>query len=73
MITISTRDYTVEQLKHLSAALYAVKINILDSNGCKAEMVCTPKCKAYAFCADICSTHAYISKKIKEREALELH
>lgn len=73
MITISTRDYTVEQLKHLSAALYAVKSNILNSNDCKAEMVCTPKCKAYAFCADIRSTHAYISKKIKEREALELH
>lgn len=71
MLTISTRDYTTEQLKHLSMALYAVKLNILESDECDAERRCTPNCKAYAFCNDIHSTLAYINKKIKEREALE--
>lgn len=73
MITISTRDYTTEQLKHLSAALYAVQCNIFESNDCKEEKRCTPQCKAYAFCTDINSTRAYINKKIKEREAFEIH
>lgn len=71
MITISTRDYTAEQLKHLSAALYAVEGNIGESEECNTERRCTPNCKAYAFCTDIHSTRAYINKKIKEREALE--
>lgn len=73
MITISTRDYSINQLKHLSRALYAVKCNILESDECDAERRCTSHCKAYAFCNDIHSTLAYINKKIKEREALELH
>ena len=73
MITISTRDYNINQLKHLSRELYAVKCNILESDECDAERRCTPNCKAYAFCNDIHSTLAYINKKIKEREALELH
>ena len=72
MITINTRDYSIEQLKHLSAALYAVKCNIFESDECDAERRCTPHCKAYAFCNDIHSTLAYINKKIKEREALEI-
>ena len=72
MITINTRDYSINELKHLSAAFYAVKSNIIDSKECKAEMTCTPKCKAYAFCTDIRSTHAYINKKIRERETLEI-
>lgn len=73
MITISTRDYSINQLKHLSHALYAVKCNILESDECDAERRCTPNCKAYAFCNDIHSTLAYINKKIRERESLELH
>ena len=64
MITISTRDYSIEQLKHLSAALS----NTFESKECGEEMTCTTHCKAYAFCSDV-----YINKKIKEREALELH
>ena len=73
MITISTRDYSINQLKHLSMALYAVKCNILESDECDAEIRCTSNCKAYAFCNDIRSTLAYINKKIRERETLELH
>lgn len=69
MITISTRDYSIEQLKHLSAALS----NTFESNECGEEMTCTTHCKAYAFCSDVYNTLAYINKKIKEREALELH
>lgn len=72
MITISTRDYNTEQLKHLSAALYAVKHRIFESDECINETRCTPQCKAYTFCTDISSTWAYINKKIKEREALEI-
>lgn len=63
MITISTRDYSIEQLKHLS----------FESKECGEEMTCTTHCKAYAFCSDVYNTLAYINKKIKEREALELH
>nr|DAJ00774.1 MAG TPA: hypothetical protein [Caudoviricetes sp.] len=73
MITVSTRDYTTEQLKYLSAALYTVKYRIFESDECIEETQCTPQCKAYAFCTDIGSTWAYINKKIREREALELH
>lgn len=73
MITISTRDYSIEQLKHLSAALSAVLSNTLESKECGEEMTCTTHCKEYAFCSDVYNTLAYINKKIKEREALELH
>ena len=38
MITISTRDYSINQLKQLSRALYAVKCNILESDECDAEV-----------------------------------
>lgn len=63
MITISTRDYSIEQLKHLSAALSAVLSNTFESKECGEEMTCTPQCKAYAFCTDIGSTWAYINKR----------
>lgn len=49
MITISTRDYSIEQLKHLSAALSAVLSNTFESKECGEEMTCTTHCKAYAF------------------------
>lgn len=42
MITISTRDYSIEQLKHLSAALS----NTFESKECGEEMTCTTHCKA---------------------------
>ena len=73
MITISTRDYSIKQLKQLSAALYAVERNTFESDECNVERVCTPHCKAHAFCNDIHSTLAYINKKIREREALEVY
>ena len=71
MITISTRDYTTEQLKDLVEGLsYAVN-RIRSSPECKEHVCCTTGCKAYSVCRDLDSTIQYIWKKIKEREALE--
>ena len=73
MITISTRDYTTEQLKDLVAGLYYAANRIYDSPECEEHADCTTDCKAYAICHDLGSTRQYIWKKIKERESLELH
>ena len=71
MITISTRDYTTEQLKDLLAGLdYAAK-RIYNSPECEDNTNCTTDCKAYAICNDLGSTRLYIAKKIREREELE--
>ena len=73
MITISTRCYTTHQLKDLAEGLsYAANL-IFDSPDCEKQADCTTDCKAYAICRDLDSTIQYILKKIKEREALELH
>lgn len=73
MITISTRDYTTEQLKDLLRGLqYAFK-RIIESPECEEQADCTTDCKAYAICCDLDRTIQYIWKKIKERESLELH
>ena len=73
MITISTRCYTTEQLKYLADGLsYAANL-IFDSPECQKYTDCTSACKAKAICYDLCSTREYLWKKIKEREALELH
>ena len=71
MITISTRDYTTEQLKDLADGLFYVSNRIYDSPECQKNTDCTTDCKAYAICHDLDSTREYIWKKIKEREALE--
>ena len=73
MITISTRDYTTEQLKYLTEGLSYASNKIFDSQECEEHADCTTDCKAYAICRDLGSTIQYILKKIKERESLELH
>ena len=73
MITISTRDYTTEQLEDLLDGLFYAANRIFDSSECQKYTDCTTDCKAYAICHDLGSTRQYIWKKIKEREALELH
>ena len=73
MITISTRDYTTEQLRYLAEGLYYAANRIFDSPECQKHEDCTTDCKAYAICHDLGSTRQYIWKKIREREALELH
>ena len=73
MITISTRCYTIEQLKDLLQGLSYAANRIFDSPECKQHTDCQMGCKAYAICHDLDSTREYIWKKIREREALELH
>lgn len=73
MITISTRCYTTEQLKHLVEGLSYAENRIIDSPECEEHADCTTDCKSYYICHDLCSTIQYIWKKIREREALELH
>ena len=73
MITISTRCYTTEQLKYLAEGLVYASSLIFDSPECQKCADCTTACKAYALCTDVNNTLSYLSKKIKEREALELH
>ena len=71
MITISTRDYTTEQLKDLAEGLSYAKNRIICNSECKKYTDCTTDCKSYSICRDLYSTIQYIWKKIKEREALE--
>lgn len=73
MITISTRDYTTEQLKYILSGLCLTQERIFKSVECEYVETCTPVCKAYAVCTDVNNTLCYLIKKIEEREALELH
>lgn len=73
MITISTRNYTTDQLKYLAAGLSYAANRIFGSPECRKYEDCTTACEAYAICTDVNNTLSYLSKKIKEREALELH
>lgn len=73
MITISTRHYTTEQLKYLAEGLSYTANRIFDNPECQKHADCTTDCKAYAICHDIGNTRQYLWKKIREREALELH
>lgn len=73
MITISTRDYTTEQLKVLKKGLSYSLQRIHNSPECEENGYCSPTCKAYAICRDLYNARGYLWKKIKEREALELH
>ena len=73
MITISTRDYTTEQLKYLAEGLSYAANRIFDIQECQKYADCTTDCKAYAICHDIGNTRQYLWKKIRERETLELH
>ena len=73
MITISTRDYTTEQLRDLAEGLFYTANRIYDSPECQKYADCTTACKTYAICHDIGNTRQYIWKKIREREALEIY
>lgn len=73
MITISTRNYTTEQLRYLEEGLFYAANRLFVSPECQKYADCTTACEAYAICHDIGNTRQYIWKKIREREALELH
>lgn len=73
MITISTRDYTTEQLKDLAHGLTLASDNIHKRYNCSYDVLCDRRCEGYAICTDLFNAWRYLYKKIKEREALELH
>lgn len=60
MITISTRDYTTEQLRDLAVGLSYAAYRIVDSPECQKYADCTTACKAYAICHDIDNTSGKI-------------
>lgn len=71
MITISTGDYTTEQLKYLVSGLCLTQERIFKSVECEYMETCIPVCKAYAICTDVNNTLSCLSKKIGERESRE--
>lgn len=83
MITISTRDYTTEQLKDLAYGLsmahdkickrYECEYDLICNRECEYNLICNRECKGYVLCNDIFNTWRYLYVRIKEREALELH
>ena len=73
MITISTRDYTTEQLKDLAYGLSMAQDKIFKRYGCKYDLFCSIECKGYVICKDVFNAWHYLYDTIKEREALELH
>lgn len=73
MITISTKNYTTHQLQDLAKGLTYTLNRLYESPECEEQEDCTPNCKAYAICGDTRRAKDYIWKKIKEREALEIH
>ena len=73
MITISVRDYTTEQLKDLAFGLTVAEDNIHKRYNCSYDVFCDRSCEGYAICTDLFNAWRYVYKKIKEREALELH
>ncbi len=72
MITISTRDYTTEQLKDLASGLTNAADNIHKRYGCGYDVLCERSCEGYAICTDLFNAWHYLYKKIREREALEI-
>lgn len=73
MITISTRDYTTEQLKDLAYGLAMAEVKILKRYECEYDPFCSRECKGYVICNDVFNARRYLEDRIMEREALELH
>ena len=71
MITISTRDYTTEQLKDLALGLTLASDNIHKRYNCGYDVLCNRSCEGYAICTDLFNAWHYLYGKIREREALE--
>lgn len=73
MITISTRDYSVSELKVLLTGLFRAQYLLCQTEGCVVERRCKKPCKSYTMCTDLDNVVTYLVERIKEREALELH
>lgn len=71
MITISTRDYTTDQLKDLAYGLAMVQGKISERYKCSYHLFCSRECKAYAICKDIFNAWRYLYDTIQEREIKE--
>lgn len=68
MITISTCDYTTEQLKDLAYGLSMAQDKIFERYKCEYDIFCNRECKAYAICNDIFNAWRYLYDTIRERE-----
>ena len=68
MITISTQDYTTDQLKDLAYGLSMAQDEIFKRYKCEYSMFCTRQCKGYAICNDIFNAWRYLYETIRERE-----
>lgn len=62
MITISTRDYTREQLQDLANGLSYTLYQIYKSPECEESRECTHNCKAYVICGDTRRAKEYMEK-----------
>ena len=60
MITISTRDYTTEQLKDPAYGLSKAQDKIFERCKCEYNLFCSRECKAYAICNDIINAWRYL-------------
>lgn len=72
MITISTRDYTTEQLKDLAYGLSFAQGIILKRYGCRYDVFCNRSCEGYAMCTDLFNAWRYVYESIREREAIDV-
>ena len=73
MITISTGNYSTAELKVLLTGIFLAQYLLCQAEGCILERRCKTPCKSYTMCTDLDNTVTYLIKRIKEREALELH
>lgn len=73
MITISTRDCTTEQLKHLTYGLAVALDRVMKSRDCKYESMCKTDCKSYAICNNLAIACNCLLKEITEREVFEAY
>lgn len=71
MITISTQDYTIDQLNDLADGLSMAQDKIFERYKCTHDLFCTRECKAYAICNDIYNAWRYLYDIIREREIKE--
>lgn len=73
MITISTRDYGIAELKALLTGIVRAQYLLCQADGCIVERRCKNPCKSHTMCLDLYNVVTYLVEIIKEREALELH
>lgn len=73
MITISTRNCTTEQLKHLTYGLAVALDRVIKSRGCKYDSMCKTDCKSYDICNNLAIACNCLLEGITEREVFEAY